>query len=273
MSVNGYLTQLASNAIIRDREKQSIRNSISTLQVRLNTYFGRELDEHFIFGSYSRGTILPRTMDMNSDIDYMVVFDDNSYRPQTYLDKLRRFVGLYYSRSEISQSNPTIVLSLNHIRFELVPATHYMFFGLRIPAKVSDFGGWIDTDPNDFNDSLVRANQNNENLIKPLVRLVKYWNAKNGYVYESYELEQMVVARDYWLAGGFLSTGQLKDYFYDFMESLNFGWNEAQWRKDKVSRAQQVIQHARNDERLGYEESAEVYIRRLLPPVNALASA
>jgi hypothetical protein len=61
-------------------------------------------------------------MDEKSDIDYMVVFSDRDYQPQTYLDRLRRFTEYYYQKSEIKQSHPTIQLELNHIRFELVPA-------------------------------------------------------------------------------------------------------------------------------------------------------
>ena len=51
MSVLGYLENLASNAILSDDEKSSIETSISTLQTRLNNYFGDELKEHFKFGS------------------------------------------------------------------------------------------------------------------------------------------------------------------------------------------------------------------------------
>src|SRR5690606_40140815 len=58
----------------------------------------------------SRGTILPRSMDEQSDIDYMVVFSDGSATPQTYLNRLKTFVEKRYGSSEIYQSSPTIVL-------------------------------------------------------------------------------------------------------------------------------------------------------------------
>src|SRR5260370_9100413 len=47
--------------------------------------------QHFRFGSSTRGTILPRSMDEQSDIDYMVVFSDGSATPQTYLNRLKSF--------------------------------------------------------------------------------------------------------------------------------------------------------------------------------------
>ena len=84
MSVNSYLTNLASSSIIRDAEKISINKSIENLQSKLKIVDSSKSD-HFIFGSHNRGTILPRTIDENSDIDYMIVFDDNSKKPQSYL--------------------------------------------------------------------------------------------------------------------------------------------------------------------------------------------
>lgn len=63
MTVNSYLIHLTNHAIVRDQEKVSIQRSIATLEARLKAHFGTQLKSSFIFGSYSRGTILPRTMD------------------------------------------------------------------------------------------------------------------------------------------------------------------------------------------------------------------
>ena len=266
MTINSYLTSLATEAVIRDRERESIQRSIATLQTRLTQHFGNDIQQQFIFGSYSRGTILPRSMDINSDVDYMVVFADNSYRPQTYLNHLRGFVEAYYGRSEIAQSNPTIILSLNHICFELVPAVNNWFSGLQIPAKAGDYQDWIATDPTGFNQELVDANRNHGSQIKPLVRLIKYWNAQNRYPFESYALEQNVVHRGY----GFISLfggNQLKDYFFSFIDGMDAGYFAPQWKQDKVSRAKDLVALARNQDREGSIFSAEETIQRLLPPV------
>ncbi|MCG7896470.1 MAG: nucleotidyltransferase domain-containing protein [Candidatus Thiodiazotropha taylori] len=270
MTVNSYLTNLANTAIIRDQEQESIRRSISALQNNLNRHFGTDITQQLIFGSYSRGTILPRSMDEKSDVDYMVVFADSSSRPQTYLNRLRRFVEQYYSRSEISQSNPTIVLSLNHIRFELVPAVNGWLSGLQIPAKASDYEDWISTDPTGFNQELVNANQSYGNQIKPLVRVVKYWNARNGYPFESYSLEQNIVQHGFGFLG-LLGGRQLKDYFYDYIEGMDAGLFAPKWKQEAVSRAHQLAEEAKSQERQGYTASAEATIKKLLPPLGLLA--
>lgn len=258
------MRDLADSAYLRDTQRESINRSIRTLQSRLSTYFVGELTEHFIFGSYTRDTILPRSMDEQSDVDYIVVFNSNNFKPQTYLDKLKRFVEFYYSRSEITQSNPTIVLTLNHIKFELVPAINTLFYGLQIPAKRADLNDWISTDPNDINQTLSDTNKDNKNLIKPMIRLVKYWNAKNNYPFASFELEKMLAERSYIIVS-LMTSGQLKDYFFDAIESLSLDWGAAQYKKDVLNRAKKIVQDTKYNLEQGWVHLAEDEIKKLLP--------
>ena len=69
MSVNTYLQTLGSTLVLNQSEKDSIITSLSTLKSRLSSYFGSDISEKKEFGSYSRGTILPRKADCNSDVD------------------------------------------------------------------------------------------------------------------------------------------------------------------------------------------------------------
>lgn len=267
MTINSYLAGIANSAILRDQTKQGIQVSVTTLQSRLQEYFGADISRTVVFGSYSRGTILPRSMDPNADVDLMVVFADGSSRPQTYLDRLRRFAGFRYASSEIAQSSPTIVLTLNHIRFELVPATESWFSGLRIPASASDYRDWIETDPTGFNGELSQTNAAYNNQIKPLVRVMKYWNAKAGYPYESYALEQAIVGRGFYLIGLWNNNPQLKDYFFDFAEGLSASWSASQTKQNAVNRLKEVVSQAKELEACGSMMAAESAIKKLLPPL------
>jgi len=255
MTVNSYLTSRASDAVLSTSEQSSINTSISTLQTRLNSYFGTTVSNHFRFGSSTRGTILPRKMDSQSDIDYMIVFAEGGYTPQTYLDRLRRFVDTYYSSSDIKQSSPTIVLELNHIKFDLVPALSNYFGGYQIPDGK---GGWQTTDPNDFNKKLTDKNTQNHSLIKPTIRLIKFWNAQNGYVYDSYSLEKWIVDQFYFL----ISTQ--KDYLLESFEKLGVP-TDTQWRKDKVERAKKIVAEVRRLERENMPYTAETEVKKLIP--------
>lgn len=83
MSVNSYLQDLASELVLSDSEKDSVSTSIDTIKSRLTSYFGADIYEKKVFGSYDRGTTLLRKADEKSDVDIMVVFNNlNGYKPQ-----------------------------------------------------------------------------------------------------------------------------------------------------------------------------------------------
>ena len=138
MSVLTHLQNTADSVKIKDWERTNIDTSISTLSSKLYQYFDN-VESKFVFGSYDRKTILRRSKDENSDVDYMVVFSDGSdLTPQTLMKRLKRFAEAKYSKNDIYQSSPTVVLELSHIKFELAPA--YKSWGtLYIPAPASDY--------------------------------------------------------------------------------------------------------------------------------------
>jgi hypothetical protein len=256
MSVSTYLATRASNAVLSTTERNSVGTSISTLQTRLDSWFVDKLTTHFKFGSFTRDTILPRSMDTQSDIDYMVVFKEGGYQPQTYLDRLKKFVEARYQTSELYQSSPTIVLELNHIKFELVPALDATFgTGYRIPRAA---GGWQDTNPNDFNAKLTAKNVAEGHCLKPAIRLAKFWNANDGYVFNSYLLEKWIVDQQYW------SCGNVRDYLFAIFENLALP-TDAQWRKDKVQRAKDIVAQVKKYERDKMPVNAELEVKKLIP--------
>jgi hypothetical protein len=255
MSVLSFLTDTASNAVLSSAEQSSITTSISTLQNRIGLYFASgTIKQHFRFGSSTRGTILPRSMDEHSDIDYMIVFSENNATPQTYLNRLKVFVEKYYSSSEIRQSSPTIVLELNHIRFDLVPATITWAGELQIPNGSS---GWMTTNPNDFNSTLEAKNKEHKSLIKPTIRLFKYWNATAGFPFQSFEMEKWVCGLSFfWL------TNQ-KDYLFAVIDNLNTSMSYSQWVNDEITRAKNIVAKVKQYEKDEMPASAETEIKKL----------
>lgn len=255
MSVLSFLTDTASSAVLSSTEQSSITTSISTLQSRMAAHFASGvIKQHFRFGSSTRGTILPRSMDDHSDIDYMIVFSENNATPQTYLNRLKTFVERYYATSEIRQSSPTIVLELNHIKFDLVPATTEWLGGLQIPTKA---GGWMGTNPNDFNATLEAKNKEHKSLIKPTIRLFKYWNATSGYPFESFEMEKWVCGLGFWWL-----TSQ-KDYFFTVIDNLNTSSSQSQWVNNEITRAKNIVATVRKYEKDEMPASAEIEVKKL----------
>ena len=252
MTVLSYLTRTAALAILPDAELESIRVSIATVQSRLTSMFGSKVAGQFRFGSSTRGTNLPRRLDEHSDIDYMVVFSDGGLTPQAYLDRLRRFAETYYSSSSIKQAAPTIVLELNHIKFDLVPALKSWWAGYSIP---DGRGGLMTTDPNDFNEVLTRKNNNCGSAIKPTIRLVKMWNAANGNVFESFMLEKWIVEHSYWMCSN------VRDYVFQVFDNLSM--TGTQWRDERIRRAKQLVSQARSYESMGAVAAAEFEIAKV----------
>lgn len=103
----------------------------------------------------------------DSDREQLVLHDRIRKRRlhiQTYLDRLRRFVESRYSTSEIYQSNPTIVLELNHIKIRPRPGSRRV--GSLLQNSQRDVALAVDR-PNDFNTALENANKSKGYLIKP----------------------------------------------------------------------------------------------------------
>lgn len=255
MSVLSFLTNTTSGAVLSPAEQSLIATSITTIQSRMASYFDSgAIAQHFRFGSSTRGTILPRSMDTKSDIDYMVVFSDTGATPQTYLNRLKAFVERRYGSSEIYQSSPTIVLELNHIRFDLVPATKTWLGELQVP---NGSGGWMTTNPNDFNATLEAKNKEHKSLIKPTIRLFKYWNATAGFPFQSYEMEKWVCGLSFW----FLSNQ--KDYFLAVIENLNTSMSYSQWVNSEITRARTIVANVRRYEKNDMALAAETEIKKL----------
>ena len=91
-----------------------------------------------------------------------------------------------------------------------------------------------------------------------MIRLVKYWNAQNGYVYDSFELEKDLVGNTYWYCSN------LKDYFYSAVEKLPT-WDLPQYKKDKVQRAKDIVTKTKEYEADELPVSAENEIKKIIP--------
>lgn len=255
MSVNSYLSDLASRLVLNGIEKDNISISIATIQQRLGWYFPTEVVEKKVFGSYVRGTILPRRVDEKSDVDIMIVFSNQSgYKPQTFLNKLKAFAERYYSNSEIYQSSPTVVLELHHIKFELTPA--YKEYGMYyIPNGPST---WMYTDPDGFYKTLTQCNVNNASKIKPVVRLLKYWNIKRNYRdLASFAMEKEIAER---MMYAYSDCVTYADYLKRALNMIKYDTNSI-----RVDNAITSIDTALNYEAQGLSYSALLEIEKVFP--------
>lgn len=263
MSINSYLIEQQSNLYVNGVERDKIKTSIDAISQRLDWYFGKDkTNEHKIvkkeiFGSYSRDTMLSRKYDENSDIDFMVIFEDaNEYNPQTCLNWLKDFAETYYQSSIVRQSLPTIVIELQNIKFELVPA--YELWGMKNVALTQS--EWQYTNPNELKDKMQDLNVKTDYRFKRMIRSIKYWNVnKNLRKYESYDLEN-------YLTNSFTYSYSRCKNPIDYIE-LAFNYLKTkyidEYVKKRIDKACSNIIEARNLELVGKYDEAENKIKSI----------
>lgn len=258
MSINSILTNFAQKDLVlsyNNPERTKIKASISHLEHILKSRLTKQVVEIIHFGSFTRNTILPRMYDPNSDIDLMIVFDnENLLTPETYRKKLLNVVSSAYPNSISQKDFPAIKLELNHIKFDLVPAyfQEYLFLGkiYYIPAQRS---GWMRTTPNDINGQLQTKNQYiGNNIIRNTIRLCKHWNASVNHPFESYLMEQNILNLSFWDAN---------DLYGRFINSLD---EIAGNRPDVKQAINYIVDYCRR----GDEEKQLQWLKKLLPGLN-----
>ena len=221
VGLNNHLKRIASELFIKynSPERKKIDTSIDNILKKLDDYFEDEIDECYVFGSYIRDTILPRQCDPNSDIDILVEFNIEEYdklKPESYRSQLKKFAEENYPFSLVLKDHPSIVLELNHIKFDLVPSIFdegFIYDSIEIPNKN---GGWMETEPDSFNEKLTKANIRYNSIVKPIIRLLKYWNATHEYPFFSFELETAIAGmnfdKDNYESGFLYAVEKISDY-------------------------------------------------------------
>jgi predicted nucleotidyltransferase len=235
LSVLSTLQTLSQEARPSPREAANIKRTTGRVEHLLKQEFGDELRGRVVFGSLARGTNLSRLQAEHSDVDYMVVFAPG-WRPDTYLDRLNRFATKHFSRWRVRQSAPAIVVQSRSITLELVPAVPAFWTPFKVPA--SD-GSWRGSDPDQLRRELISRNADCGSLLKPAIRLAKLWNARNGYVLASHEIEVQAIEASYpWV-------NNLRDYFFAVLSVLALPGSAAAWRQGALGRAKHQIAQLR----------------------------
>lgn len=261
MNINSVLTKFAQIELVLcydDKERDRINASLTQLEkIIANKFIGR-VQEIIRFGSYTRNTILPRKYDPKTDVDLMVVFNTSAvkYSPGTYRRQLHEVLQTAYPNSLSAKDFPVVKLELNHIMFDVVPAykdNSYWGNGSYYIPGAND--SWRVTVPNDLNSLLSQKNQSyGNNIVRNVVRLCKHWNASQGRIFDSYEMEKWIVERY------FYSGDNLYDKFLSIMTDL------AYYKHSGVKQALDWIKEYKGTwSRAADEQKQFEWLQKLLP--------
>ncbi|MCB9235798.1 MAG: hypothetical protein H6581_29390 [Bacteroidia bacterium] len=265
-SIESYLRNLSYKFYLKRDAKETarIRASTNKLFSNLDSELGDVIDQRFIFGSYDRDTILPRVIDKKSDVDIMVIFNHSEYdrTPETYRSWLKRFGDKYYKNrygSKVLKSFPTVTIQLGTITFDLVPAKEETSFwsGTKIYIPDNTYG-WQATDPDDVKAKLTQSNTRHNQIVRPIIRLLKAWNSTNGYPFDSYLLELMITGMNF--KGDNIQSG----LFYA-VQKLNLSRGDSQARLKKLDSLKYNISNVEDCLNNDNPERAKHWLHRVLP--------
>ena len=205
-----------------------------------------------------RDTILPRQYDPNSDIDVLIVFNqkEKELTSETYRSQIRRFATKKYFATSVLKDHPSVVLEMSGIKFDLVPCRiNEGFFSddIQIPAKD---GSWMNTDPVGFTKELTKSNNRFNSIVKPLIRIMKCWNAFNDYPYSSFELEKIIADMNF--SNDNYETGFL--YAIKNLSIYNLPDYQAQKVETLKSNRKQILNYLEEDQ----QEKAERLLIKIL---------
>ena len=264
-SIDTYLRTLSYSFYLKkdSAEITKINTSKDTLLSNLDKELALLINRRFIFGSYDRDTILPRSIDSKSDIDIMVVFNHTEYErtPETYRAWLKNFGDKYYKDrygSAVVRSFPTVTIRLNNIHFDLVPAKEESKFIWSSTLYIPGDYGWQMTDPSDAKTKLTDANTKYNQVVRPIVRLMKAWNCNNGYLFDSYKLELFTTGLNYY-------NDNVQSGFFYAVGQLSTEWNNSQTKKNKVSSLKYNIGKVKESLETYDVEGAKRWLHRVLP--------
>ena len=244
------------------KEIASVESSIKNLKIHLGNWEkSDEIDDAHEFGSYTRGTKLPSCLDPSTDIDFMLVFRDVRLQPQTYLEKVREFGNKFYSRSEVYQDHPTMVIEMQKIKFEIVPSIRLYgqtYPGYQIPGPKDSPLVWIHTYPERMKIDLDKAERINAGLLRPLIRLMKLWNVQNGKPLTSFKIEEYATTHV------FFCEKTNEAYVYEAVRWMTLIQATDQETRELLQTARTCIEYIQGYKRLGMEEQAFKILQQLL---------
>jgi predicted nucleotidyltransferase len=256
VDINSYYLQLSKTLLFSSDKRERIDKSIEYFKEKIWGQFQDRLQEVVVFGSYSRDTIISN--DNEADVDIVIIYKTREVQPDTYLKQIKTFCEDTYRRSTIYQDHPTIVIDMEHIKFEIVPSIYVSSGTVKIPAPKSKELKWVNTNPKDLLTKVQTKDRGNKNLILPVIRILKYWNTLNDRPFLSFQIERAIIDTT------FFSCTTIREYLSTSISSINEIAN-TEIQKRALQKLKEKMRRLRILETNNFHEYIELELNSFLP--------
>ena len=185
----GFLELLGQLGLTADEA-----STASTRATAIKDFFDANFtmaERAFTIGSYRRGTIIrpERDIDLLAPLSYATYKDRFDNDSRAFLYFVREKLNQRYPQTKVSSRELAVLLDFTIIRADVVPAFRRNGGGFLIPNGKK---GWTPTNP-PYHTQLINTRDGElESQLKPLIKLLKFWNAQNGGHLRSFHVELMV---------------------------------------------------------------------------------
>jgi len=180
---------------LRDRfpltqiQSESAKTKVATIRDFFKEKFVMA-ESAITIGSYARGSIIrvERDVDILAPLSYSKYkesYDDDS---KAFLYMVRDALNVKFGSTTVSSKKVAVKLDFTSIAVDVVPCFRRQGGGYLMP---NGSGSWMSTNPPFHTELMKAANDEHDAKLRPLVKLMKFWNVANGHHLSSLHVELM----------------------------------------------------------------------------------
>lgn len=191
-----YTKDLAYAIVPQPLERAAIENFLSSIDEALTKFFGFQIERCIPIGEFARETILRHTLDKESTVDCLILFQNDEYIEDfaTMKERLLQCLAPIFPTS--TEHLKQLRLPMKYGTIRLIPAIVVdNESGSNLYISSSNNDGWVQSNPLQFDEFINNKNTETSFLLKPIIRLLKYWNVTHGRYFPIETIELFVAHR------------------------------------------------------------------------------
>lgn len=195
-SLQQYTKELAYSIVPQPLERATVENFLSDVEEKVTAHFGFDFERCITFGEFARETSLRHTIDKESNVDLMILFQNDDYIEnfQGMKEKVIEFIFKTFPQPE--ETSKELKIQMKYGCIQLVPAivADVNSKSTLLRSSINN-ETWIESNPLLFDENINKKNEETAYLLKPVIRLLKYWNLTHGNYFSTETIELFVSNR------------------------------------------------------------------------------